>query len=367
MQSMNTQETQVFESDWDFILSLLPGGWKKTFREMQILKFGRKFGGPHSEENFLRVMFMHLGCGYSFRTTVSRAREAKIVDITDVTLFHHFEKCAPFFEWCNEQIIHDNRQLSRDLFKDGRHWKIADGTIVKEQGETGSLHRLHYSADLATLSTDQVMITSFKEGESFARFEVRPGDVWEGDRGFAKAPGLAHIIEHGGDTLCRFTPAYLKLFNPDGTRFEIKKSLTKLYPGDIFDHDVYFVYGNKKYRGRVCAVKRSEQASRREEEHVERQAHLKGRKASEKSLFLCRYLLIFTTLRRDDFSDKNIIRAYRLRWQIEMVFKRLKSLLELGQLHKYKNESIKAFLSGKILISLLLEKMINQAEAFSPF
>ena len=117
----------------------------------------------------------------------------------------------------------------------------------------------------------------------------------------------------------------------------------------------------------MCAVKRSEQASRREEEHVERQAHLKGRKASEKSLFLCRYLLIFTTLRRDEFSDRNIIRAYRLRWQIEMVFKRLKSLLELGQLHKYKNESIKAFLSGKILIALLFEKMINQAEAFSPF
>ena len=99
---MSEQETQVFESDWDFILSLLPDGWKKTFKEMQILKFGRKFGGPHSEEKFLRVMFMHLGCGYSFRTTVSRAREAKIVDIADVTLFHHFEKCAPFFEWCND-------------------------------------------------------------------------------------------------------------------------------------------------------------------------------------------------------------------------------------------------------------------------
>ena len=358
---------QVCESDWDFILSALPDGWQKAFREKKILKFGRKFGGPAPEETFLRVMFMHLACGYSFRTTAARAREEKIVDITDVTLFHHFEKCAPFFEWCNEQIMHENRLHYRDLFKDGRCWKAVDGTIVREQGETGSLHRIHYAVDLGKISSSQVIITSFKEGESLSRFEVNPGDVFEADRGFAKAPGLAHVIEHGGDVLCRFTPAYLKLFNSNGSRFEIKKSLAALHPGDIFDQRVCFVHNDKKYFGRVCAIKRSEQSSLREKEHIERQAQLKGRKASDDSLFLSKYLLIFTTLENNEFSEKNIVRAYRLRWQIEMVFKRLKSLLELGQLHKYKNESIRAFLSGKILIALLLEKMIYQAEAFSPF
>ena len=360
-------DTQVFESDWNFILSSLPDGWENAFREMEILKFGRKFGGTNPAGDFLRVMFMHLACGYSFRTTAARAREAKIVDITDVTLFHHFEKCAPFFEWCNERIIHDNRLYYKDLFKDGRRWKAVDGTVVREQGGTGSLHRIHYAVDLSNISTDQVIVTGFKEGESLSRFEVKNGDVFVGDRGFAKAPGLAYAIDKGGDVLCRFSPAYLKLFNPDGTRLEIKESLSTLRPGDIFDHNVHFVHEGRKYADRVCAIKRSEQSSQLEQAHIERQAQLKGRKASDKSLFLCKYLLIFTTLNSDKFSGKNIVRAYRLRWQIEMVFKRLKSLLELGQLHKYKDESIKAFLSGKILIALLLEKMINQAEAFSPF
>lgn len=358
---------ETFETDWDYILSLMPEGWEIAFKEKNILKFGRKFGGRNPEEKFLKVMFMHLALGYSFRTTVAKAREGKLVDITDVTLFHHFEKCAPFFEWCNTRLLSENRNCFRDLFKDGRHWKAVDGTIVKEQGATGSLHRLHYTIDLSKITTDQVLITNFKDGESLSRFEVNEGDVLEADRGFAKAPGLAYVKERGGDVVCRYSPAYLKLFTPDGARFEIRKFLQKLSLGDILDKRVHFLHDGKKYVGRVCAMKRAEQSTVQEQQHARRQAQLKGRKASEESLFLCNYLLIFTTLGEDDFSARNIIRAYRLRWQIEMVFKRLKSLLELGQLHKYKQGSIRAFLSGKILIALLLEKMISQAEAFSPF
>ena len=360
-------ESAIFETDWGFILSLMPENWRAAFKEKKILKFGRKFGGKAPEENFLRVMFMHLALGYSFRTTAAKAKEGKLVDITDVTLFHHFEKCAPFFEWCNTQLLRENRKNFNDLFKDGRRWKAADGTTVREQGETGSLHRIHYTVDLSSIATDQVVVTDYRAGESLSRFEVQPGDVFEADRGFAKAPGLAHVKEHGGDVLCRYAPSYLKLFNIDGSRFEIKKHLQGLCLGNILDKQVYFMHENKKYFGRVCVTKRSEQATIREQAHIKRQAQLKGREASDKSLFLCNYLLIFTTLGEDDFSAKNIIRAYRLRWQIEVVFKRLKSLLELGQLHKYKAESIRAFLSGKILIALLLEKMISQAEAFSPF
>jgi len=356
-----------FSSDWEYILSLLPQDWRNKFNELQVLKFGRKFNGPDKEALFLRIMLMHLACGYSFRMTAAQAKSNKLIDVTDVTLFHHFEKCKEFFEWCNEQLLKDNRRNFHDLFSSGRTWKAVDGTVVKEQGCTGSLYRVHYSVYLDTLSADQFLITNSKIGESLARFQVTPGDVIVADRGFSKAPGIFHVTENGGDVLCRYAPSYLKLKTPNNKPLQLKTMLESLREGEIGDQEVSFEHEEKVVAGRICAVKRQQASIEVERKHIIRSAQLKGRKPSEETLFWCNYLLVFTTLKQSEISAQNVLRAYRLRWQIEVVFKRLKSLLELGQLHKHNDNSIKTFLAGKLLIALLIEKMISQAEDFSPF
>ncbi|MEG1980856.1 MAG: hypothetical protein RR060_09000, partial [Victivallaceae bacterium] len=110
----------TYFSDWEFIVSLLPHDWKDKFRELKVLKFGRKFSGPEKESDLLRVIFMHLACGYSLRSTTAAAKAANIVDIVDVTLFKHFRKCEAFFAWCIEELLKENRQYKHSLFNDGR-------------------------------------------------------------------------------------------------------------------------------------------------------------------------------------------------------------------------------------------------------
>lgn len=354
-------------SDWEFIVSLLPEGWREKFREYKVLKFGRKFRGPEKESDLLRVIFMHLVCGFSLRTTVAEAKAAGIVDIVDVTLFKHFRKCERFFGWCIEELLRENHQYRHAIFQDGRQWKAIDGSLIREPGVTGSYRRIHYSFNLPQLNADQIIISDIKTGEKLGLFEVTAGDVLLVDRGFMNPSGIQHVLDGGGDILGRFSPLQKSLFEPDSeTAFDPIPKLRSLRYGEIGGWDLEIKSGNGRIRGRLCARKNPPADARREENRIRQHARNNKKNISANALELCTYTLIFTTLPTKKYSDEFIIEAYRLRWQVELMFKRLKSLLEIGQLHKYDDLSIRTYLNGKLLIALLIEKMIRLAETFSP-
>ena len=77
------------------------------------------------------------------------------------------------------------------------------------------------------------------------------------------------------------------------------------------------------------------------------------------------YVIVLTTLTEP--SAASIMEFYRRRWQIELAFKRLKSLLQLGHLKKFDKEGARAWLQGKLLVACLIEKLILTAERFSPW
>ena len=80
-----------------------------------------------------------------------------------------------------------------------------------------------------------------------------------------------------------------------------------------------------------------------------------------------KYVSLFTTFPQGDFPAGDILEWYRLRWQVELVFKRFKSLARLGHLPKHDEASAKAWLYGKLFTALLVEKLIAHATAISPW
>lgn len=83
------------------------------------------------------------------------------------------------------------------------------------------------------------------------------------------------------------------------------------------------------------------------------------------TLEFARYVLLFTT--RSFGSAAEILESYRMRWQIELVFKRLKSLAQLGHLPKHDDRSSRAWLYGKMLVVLLAQKLIRTGRDISPW
>ena|ERR1700674_3036281 len=79
------------------------------------------------------------------------------------------------------------------------------------------------------------------------------------------------------------------------------------------------------------------------------------------------YILTFTTLAETELSAWQVLEWYRLRWQIELVFKRFKQIAQLGHLPKNDPQSARAWLYGKMLVALLVEKLIAHARSVSPW
>ncbi len=77
------------------------------------------------------------------------------------------------------------------------------------------------------------------------------------------------------------------------------------------------------------------------------------------------YVVVLTTLQ--DVEPEVILELYRFRWQIELAFKRLKSLLQLGHLKKTDPAGAKAWLQGKLFVAALIELLIATGERFSPW
>ena len=69
--------------DWDLLRTFFPADWEQLARTTHALKGLRQ---DKSADHLLRTVLLHVGCGYSLRETVVRAREAGLADLSDVAL-----------------------------------------------------------------------------------------------------------------------------------------------------------------------------------------------------------------------------------------------------------------------------------------
>lgn len=159
--------------DWKLLLSMLPKNWKQLAKSTNALKGLRQ---DKSEENLLRTILIHVGCGYSLRETVVRARKSGLANLSDVALMKRLKKSGPWLQslcqalLSNRNINNNNNEFSVRLF---------DGTYIKEPGKTGSLWRIHYSFKLPTFECDYFKLTQSKgkgTGEKFTQYPINQGD-----------------------------------------------------------------------------------------------------------------------------------------------------------------------------------------------
>lgn len=350
--------------DWDTLLTFLPSGWEGKARELGALLRCRGFSDAGS---LLRTLLIHLADGCSLRETAVKARQGRVASVSDVALLKRLKSSGEWLRWMAAQTMTNwvEKQPSA-VFGSELKIRIIDGSTVQEPGSTGSTWRLHYSICLPSLQCDEVLVTSPKVGESFKRFVVRPGELFLGDRGFAHRAGISHVINGGGDVLVRINLTNLPLVGADGNPFPLLAWLRTLTGTEIGDWEVWVPHDKTLIPGRLCAIKKNKLAAEKARRKAMAESRRKGHTVRPDTVEAAEYVFAFTTLGRA-FDPTTILEMYRGRWQIELAFKRLKSIIGLGHLKKTDLQAAKAWIHGKLLVAFLVEALIVAGERFFPW
>jgi len=365
--SINTEENKVCQEDWEILMSMLPENWIQQAKDLGALTRRRNID---SAQVLLRVLLIHFCEGKSLRTTAAFAGEAGLCVIRDVPLLHRMKSSERWLNWMALEMAKDLQKFDTLKLPAGKYRiRLLDGTVISEQGSTGTDWRIHFSMVLPTLACDTFIIADKSVGESLCVYPVEPLDLLIADRVFCTRKGISHVVKSKGDVLLRYHSTILPLKTRSLRPFPILERLSHLAAGEVGDWDVWVTDpdNNEPIKGRVCAIRKSEEAIAIALEKLRKTARREGRCLRPETLEHAKYVILFTTVNRHNLKKTDALRLYRFRWQIELTFKRMKSIVGVGYLPKKDPASCKAWLYGKMVVALLVERLHREAEFFSPW
>jgi hypothetical protein len=354
----------LLDEEWELLAEFLPKDWRELARSTGALRRARNVASP---DCLLRLILMHTATGLSLRQTLVRARMQSLADISDVALLKRLRASEQWLRSLTSQMTELSGAAVINRLSERRRIRAVDATPVKEQGGAGTDWRVHYTLSLPELSCDFFELTDEHGGETYRRIPLRPGDLLLADRGYSNAPGVSAVVAAGGDVLVRWNSFSFPLETADGKPFEALRELGALPKRGAREWAVSFTYQGQRYTSRLCAIRKSAVATVRAQRKLWRQAHKKQKQVNDEALQLAGFILVFTTVSQAVLSTEEVLELYRVRWQIELRFKHLKSLLGLGCLPKYDEQSSRAWIQAKLLCALLIERLMREAKFFFPW
>jgi len=348
--------------NWEILSSFLPPDWAEQAQRLGAMRRARYISDPGI---VLRILLLHLATGCSLAETAARASTSGWAPISAVGVFKRLRAAEPWLRWLAQQM---RGAADLPLEAAGRRLRAVDATSVSEPGSTGTDWKVHWAVNLADLQCDFFELTDIREGgETFRRVPVERGDILMGDRVYAAPPGVAHVVKAQGDVLVRLNRQALPLFERDGRRIDLLAFVRGLQGKRPRQREARVRNPQGGWvSGRLLALRQSAEVTRSIQRRLRRRAQRSQETVSAESLQFAEYFMLWTTL-TPAFSTATVLELYRLRWQIELVFKRMKSILGLGHLPKKDPLSAQAWLEGKLFTGLLMERMVHTAESFSPW
>jgi hypothetical protein len=347
--------------DWPTLCSFLPKGWEGKARDCGALTRAR---GVSSASALLRILLIHVASGCSLAETSARARLAGLGKLNQSALYKRLRLAEEWLRWMAEEMRVTLGMIAPSVKERVR---AVDATTISEPGSTGTDWRIHYSINLKNLQCDFFLLTDVSGGETWRRFPVEPGDIMLGDRGYSTPVGVRHVVEAGGELVVRLNRQSLPLFGEQSKRLNVVSLGKKLKPTQCLEWAASVHGGkNEPVPGRLIIIRRSKQAAALALKRLKQKASKRQKPATAQSLESAKYFFVWTTLPAS-WSSQSVLDLYRSRWQIELAFKRMKSIMGLGHLPKKDPESCRAWIHGKLLTSLLVERMIGAAEKISPW
>ena len=319
----------------------------------------------------LRIALARGPGGLSLRQTAAWASLQGIAEISNPGVKYRLNQATGFLASLVERLL-AAKAPGAELRWPDRMLRLADGTCVSKPGSTGTDWRIHGVFDLGRGGFAHLEVTDQHGAEALERGAPLPGEIRIGDRNYARAPALQRFCAQSGgkaDFIVRLGWNAMQLATPAGTPFDLIDYLQCL-PADMSPHEVnlhaHVGRGEPDLAVRLIVQRKTPDAAEATRAALRRAAAQKGKQLDPRSLIAAEFMILATSLPRNGYSAKAILAVYRLRWQIELAFKRLKSLLHIDRLPTHTEPGSRSWLYAHLVLALLCDDLSQDLLDSSP-
>jgi len=242
---------------------------------------------------------------------------------------------------------------------------LVDATHVSCREKRADTWRLHTAYDLLAGRLAWLRISTRHVGEGFAHLLMRSGDIVVGDGAYSRAKQLLAVAAAQAFSLVRYSAAHLPLYAPAAPewtqeqRLDVLAWLRTLPPG-LYERQAMVVEQESCLPVRLIALVLPEKQTEALRRQKQRQARDKGRTLSPEALFLAGFVLLLTTLPAQSWPQERLLELYRARWQIEVLFKRIKQVLAMHLLPAQTPQSAQAMICALLVAWMLIEEDVEE-------
>jgi hypothetical protein len=355
-------QTVLANEDWKRIVDRLGGAERLEAgaRETKALVRARLIAGA---VDLLRLVLAYCLGDRSLRSTVAWASSVGLADISNVALLYRLQRCGDWLASLVGQVLTSNAPRAAR----GRLIRLIDGTAVPKKGaaarKQNQLWRIHSAFDLPGERFGHFELTDEKGGERLDRIPVVRGEIRIVDRAYLQPDRMAAVLDEGGDIVVRAGWKNARWLDAEGVPVDLLALFRQAGERGLIDQPIWI---GRKRGGplalRLVAIKKSEQAAEAARRKARRDAQREGYQVSDGTLIAADWVILVTSLDVEDFPTADILALYRLRWRIELAFKRLKSVIGLRGPPGGDPRSAKPYILAHLLIILLLEPIVDQVE-----
>ena len=336
------------EELWPYVSTLLPESLGDLAEKTGAL---RRCRGVRDATSLLRIILTYAVTDMSLKDVAAWAKSSGVGSLTGPGLFYRLRAAEPWLSAALAEMLKEDVTGTAGRFR----LRVVDASHVVGPGATGTEWRVHVECDPSKGRMCSVEVTGADCGECCDLRPVSKGDVILGDRVYGLAPSIASVSERGGYVVVRANLYAIRLCRPNGEVFSPLDEADRVPKTGVATWHVLIPAPPKK----------------RSRSH-------KSWKLSEASAWIPARLLaartikgdiiwILTTLPEGVASDEEIMNLFRIRWQIELYFKRLKSLLHMDSMPSRQGPTARSWLLARLLAAAIIDALLHRQKAFSPW
>jgi hypothetical protein len=371
---MSIESDDLIEGRWSEIEALAGGrDWLDAqARATGALERSRKV---KDGSQLLRLALGYATATRSLRLAASWGAPVVLAtDFSDVALMKRLQASGDFLAAVMTRLLSQIEGAASPIGWEGPPIRLVDGSLFTGPGADGGQHRLHASYDPGRKFFSMLDLSPVKKGESLLHAGIEAGDVAVADRNFAKTPQLRALDEKRAFYLVRTGLHGVRVLEAaSGKRLTSDLVLAAL--GQQKDAELDVILEETKIAkarkpaplaARLIITRASPAVQSREEARIHRSRSRYGVEPSQETKDLAGLVLFLTNLPAPEWPIAKVCALYRLRWQIELAFKTLKSTFHMRDVPAKEPRLARTWILANLVAVLLSHLLANALEQATP-